>query len=108
KQTDAAKDPVVCWWQPAHRPGSVVQPLSSLPTSERVKDAPMYLKCGRTFKPTRYHPGSPSTSETVISAWRSGRRLRTPGAGLSMSATYWRIQLFNSASRSLRDRTSVV
>src|SRR5438045_8538421 len=31
--------------------------LSSLPTSDRVKEAPMYLKCGCTCSPDRYQPG---------------------------------------------------
>src|SRR5690606_11639773 len=76
--------------------------LSSLPTKDRVKSAPMYLKCGRTLRLTRYQPGSPSTSLTITWAARSGRRPRTSGLGLSWSATYWRIHLFSSSSRSVR------
>ena len=46
--------------------GQVFYSLSSLPTRDRVNEAPMYLKWGRIFNDTLYHPGSPSTSETVI------------------------------------------
>src|SRR6185369_2227683 len=59
--------------------------LSSLPTSDSVKEAPMYLKCGCTCSPHRYQPGCPSTSSTLMLALRSGRRERTDGAGSSMS-----------------------
>src|SRR6266545_3436081 len=52
--------------------------LSSLPTRFITKDAPIYLKCGRTCKSTLYQPALPSTSLTLIRAWRSGRRARTP------------------------------
>ena len=54
---------------------------------DSVKDAPMYLKCGRTCTLTRYHPLWPSTSSTLMLALRSGRTARTPGAGSSMSET---------------------
>src|SRR5690606_27749352 len=74
-----------------------VHSLSSLPTSDRVKSAPMYLKCGRTLRLTRYQPGSPSTSLTLTWAARSGRRLRTSALGFSWSATNWRIHLFSSS-----------
>ena len=60
----------------------------------------MYLKWGCTCMLTLYQPGSPSTSVTVMLAFLKGRRERTPGEGLSWSATYWRIQLLSSVSRS--------
>jgi hypothetical protein len=50
--------------------------LSSLPTRLSVKNAPMYLKCGRTCMSTLYQPALPATSVTVICALRSGRRPR--------------------------------
>lgn len=53
--------------------------LSSFPTRLSVKNAPMYLKCGRTFMSTLYQPALPSTSVTMICALRSGRLLRTAG-----------------------------
>ena len=51
---------------------------------------------------TRYQPGSPSTSSTMILASRSGRRARTSGDGLSSSTTYCDSQLLSSRSRPLR------
>ena len=42
--------------------------LSSLPTRERVKNAPMYFMCGTTFMSTLYQPGFPGTSSTVTCA----------------------------------------
>src|SRR6185295_544227 len=74
--------------------------LSSLPTSDSVKNAPMYLKWGRTFMSTLYQPASPGTSSTVICAARRGHRLRTEGLGLSMSTTYCEIHLLSSRDRS--------
>src|SRR5690554_7474520 len=100
-QATAASDAVAL--QPLEQTAVAAhQSLSSLPTSDRVKSAPMYLKCGRTLSVTRYQPGSPATSLTTTWAARSGRRLRTSGLGFSWSAMYWRIQVFSSRSRSER------